>query len=155
MPDGATKRCGSCREVKTLGAFHRNRGRGDGHTHHCKECRTRHPRPHGNRVLRRLLATLASTQSGRCAVCGEEPEDGSLCLDHDHTTGDLRAALCHRCNLVLGHVRDAPELLQSIARYLGKWGSHERPKLVLGDIAPRRAPRDDTGSAIPEKPTLF
>ena len=116
------------------------------------ECRGCHPRPQGNKTLRKYLATLALAQDGRCAVCGWEPEDGSLCLDHDHATGALRAALCHRCNLVLGHVRDDPELLQSMARYLSEWGS-DRPKVVLGERAPRRGPRDIESET--QGPTLF
>lgn len=54
-----------------------------------------------------------------CAVCGKEHSDHeSLVIDHDHSTGAVRNALCNRCNVVLGLCEDKPELLKDLAHYL-------------------------------------
>jgi len=60
--------------------------------------------------------------TGKCQnpACGipEEECTVKLHMDHDHVTGQFRAWLCHRCNTVLGYVRDDPEMLKSLADYL-------------------------------------
>jgi hypothetical protein len=53
-----------------------------------------------------------------CAICGTS--DGQMDLDHDHDTGRIRAALCHKCNKALGLFRDDPELLREAVNYLEK-----------------------------------
>ena len=44
-------------------------------------------------------------QEGRCALCGEMPSK-ALCVDHDHSTDEVRALLCNSCNVRLGAVED-------------------------------------------------
>jgi hypothetical protein len=41
-----------------------------------------------------------------------------LVPDHCHKTLRFRGLLCSRCNLTLGHSRDRPEVLRSLADYL-------------------------------------
>lgn len=50
-----------------------------------------------------------------CYVCGSGDD---LCIDHSHTTGEVRKVLCRYCNLTLGHAKDNPELLRKLADYL-------------------------------------
>lgn len=52
---------------------------------------------------------------GLCASCLEEP---ATHLDHDHTTGVVRAPLCGACNLMLGHAKDNADRLRSAIEYL-------------------------------------
>lgn len=61
---------------------------------------------------------LLSSQDGRCAVCGSVPANRDLDVDHCHATKIVRGLLCNRCNKVLGQVKDDPDLLESLARYL-------------------------------------
>lgn len=54
-------------------------------------------------------------QDGRCAICGKRR---SLNVDHNHTTGELRAMVCHLCNLIVGHLENHPLLVQRAEAYL-------------------------------------
>jgi hypothetical protein len=59
---------------------------------------------------------LLRAQEGACALCLQTVE--SLCVDHDHETGEVRGLLCKSCNLVLGHLDKDPDLLGRIVAYL-------------------------------------
>lgn len=50
-----------------------------------------------------------------CMIC-ESVE--RLCIDHDHTTGEVRGILCSKCNTGLGFFRDNPQLLHKASSYL-------------------------------------
>ena len=53
----------------------------------------------------------------RCEVCNFR---GRICFDHCHKTGKFRGWICILCNLVLGAVRDDPEILKKLIVYLEK-----------------------------------
>jgi len=60
-------------------------------------------------------------QGGRCAICGSLESHGKtqhFVVDHDHTTGEIRALLCNRCNPAIGMMGDDPDRLEAAARYL-------------------------------------
>lgn len=59
-------------------------------------------------------AALRSFQGGACPACGAT----ELVVDHDHSSGEVRGMLCHRCNTALGYARDDPEILRALARYV-------------------------------------
>lgn len=62
---------------------------------------------------------LIEYQSNRCAICNSSPLRGeSLCIDHSHTTGDVRGLLCHKCNRGLGFFRDNPDIMWKGIDYL-------------------------------------
>src|SRR5687768_1540720 len=42
---------------------------------------------------------MVAEQGGRCAICDKTPNDTALCVDHCHTTGDVRGLLCTKCNI--------------------------------------------------------
>jgi Recombination endonuclease VII len=56
-------------------------------------------------------------QGGLCAICKTKP-DTTLCVDHSHATGQVRALLCNSCNSMLGFSNDDPRRLESGAVYL-------------------------------------
>jgi hypothetical protein len=69
--------------------------------------------------------TKLASQDYCCAICGKDAFDNirrgkiePLCIDHCHTTGNLRDLLCFQCNSALGHFKDNIETLQKAVQYL-------------------------------------
>lgn len=69
---------------------------------------------------------MMEDQKGLCAICNN-PEKAfdkvkggirNLAVDHCHETGKVRALLCTKCNVSIGHFRNDPLLLQSAIDYL-------------------------------------
>lgn len=66
---------------------------------------------------------MVEMQMGLCALCQRPPGKKGLGVDHDHTTGKVRALLCARCNMALGAFRDDVDLCRRAADYLSMWRS--------------------------------
>lgn len=77
---------------------------------------------------------LLAQQQGLCAICRSAPADH---VDHDHSTGNVRALLCFNCNGGLGQFRDDPAVLRAAADYVEE---HRRRQAGSG---PGRSPRGD------------
>ena len=62
-------------------------------------------------------------QKGCCACCGRSSEDfkRGLHVDHDHTTDQVRALLCTKCNPGIGYFEDSIENLHKAIKYLEKF----------------------------------
>jgi len=56
-------------------------------------------------------------QEGRCKICGKT-SDKTLHIDHNHSTGKVRALLCNNCNILIGHAKEDPLILQQAMNYL-------------------------------------
>jgi hypothetical protein len=63
------------------------------------------------------FSRMVAAQGGKCAICREAPK-GSLHIDHDHATGEVRSLLCGSCNRGLGMFRDRPMVLREAALYV-------------------------------------
>lgn len=61
---------------------------------------------------------LFDEQGGRCAICGRDLNECKACVDHDHSTQEIRGLLCSRCNNFLGWIEAYPELLQKAEDYV-------------------------------------
>jgi hypothetical protein len=61
---------------------------------------------------------LYDEQLGRCAICVVTLAEVKVCVDHDHTTGEVRGLLCNRCNQGLGYFADSPAILCAATKYL-------------------------------------
>jgi hypothetical protein len=62
-------------------------------------------------------------QEGCCAICGVsdcKTKTGKqrLSVDHDHSTGEIRALLCAHCNVGLGAFQDDPTIIKKAMEYL-------------------------------------
>lgn len=62
---------------------------------------------------------MLETQKYACAIC-KTTDSGTRDwhIDHCHTTLIVRGILCHRCNILLGHAKDNPEILKQAIQYL-------------------------------------
>ena len=62
---------------------------------------------------------LLAAQGGGCAICHRPPNDViSLHVDHEHSSGRVRALLCVRCNNGLGLFDEDPALFAAAVTYL-------------------------------------
>lgn len=67
---------------------------------------------------------MAEKQNYLCAICGrpniflQEHHAGTLVVDHDHRTGNVRGLLCHNCNRGLGLFSDDSTVLKTAINYL-------------------------------------
>lgn len=65
-------------------------------------------------------------QEGKCLICKQKLVRGHTCVDHDHSTGEVRGLLCRHCNAGLGQFHDSPTLLLDAAQYLLRHQSLEQ-----------------------------
>lgn len=71
-------------------------------------------------------AKLVERQQYNCPLCNQRITAEGSHLDHDHSTGHCRSALCPRCNRVLGVIEtwqkiirmSLPEWLTRIVKYI-------------------------------------
>ncbi len=131
-----TRTCTRCKKTKPVGEFYVYKARKIQRV--CKECDKAHRRKAARKY--RVRETTAQRkwqikntygltleqydqmfeeQSGVCKTCGKVNRDGRrLYIDHNHETGKVRGLLCHRCNSLLGFVKDDTAILQNIIAYL-------------------------------------
>jgi hypothetical protein len=63
-------------------------------------------------------ASRLAAQGGACAICHNPPPTGKhLHVDHDHTSGKVRALLCRPCNLALGLLETSGVPLLGVVSY--------------------------------------
>ncbi len=62
-------------------------------------------------------------QDYRCAICKTHQSElkTSLCVDHNHKTGENRGLLCDLCNRGIGMLQDNPEILDVAAAYIRRY----------------------------------
>lgn len=88
----------------------------------------KHPKRHRKIRLMRAYGIsieqfehMRKKQGYMCAICAKEENKcryKTLCVDHCHTTGKVRALLCDKCNVGLGHFGESIERLSVAASYL-------------------------------------
>lgn len=89
-------------------------------TRHCAQCARDKARAHTYGLSPQAYAQLRAKHPV-CAICGEDGTDhgmGSLEIDHDHNTNEIRGLLCRRCNIFLGHYESRKHLLPAVEKYL-------------------------------------
>jgi hypothetical protein len=139
------KTCCYCHEDKLETEFYHLRSRPDGLASFCKSCgvkkasewnethrdkaresqkryRLKNSSPDAHRLRTYKLEpgmydVLFDDQMGLCAIC-LRPSYMPLVVDHDHTTGHVRALLCSNCNSGLGMFGDDNARIKRAAQYL-------------------------------------
>lgn len=68
---------------------------------------------------------IIELQYHKCRIC--QVQNDKLVLDHSHITGKVRAALCQKCNVRLGHLESILEdnLLDNYLEYIDKYKQQE------------------------------
>lgn len=135
-----TKTCRRCGINHPNREFFRKAYNRDGLMHDCKKCwdahvrslpsfnpEQRRPRFHRSKLKRKfgldygIYLQMLKDQDHLCAICGG-PETskayGTLSVDHDHVTGQIRGLLCSRCNQGIGLLQEDIGILKSAIRYL-------------------------------------
>lgn len=94
----------------------------------CKECRksfmSDNFRRYNYGLTQEEYQAKLEEQNHCCAICGEKGKDntkngtGTLHVDHNHITGNIRGLLCRECNLAIGHLKDSVSILMRAIRYL-------------------------------------
>lgn len=127
------KVCSICHKEKPLKEFPYNTGKVR-YFSYCHQCRrdkykgneNTHKRVRNRSLVKQFGITLDEynllflKQGGKCAICGIHQSElkQALNLDHDHTTGKVRALLCPKCNGGLGIFNDDIDLLEKAIKYL-------------------------------------
>jgi len=116
--------CTKCKIIKPLDVkyFRINKNKKSGLDSWCRDCANEYrsnrrkvvPPKEWNIKEEQTIRFIEAKQDEECVICGLKAE----VVDHDHKTGRIRGALCHRCNMGLGHFKDDPELLEFAAMYL-------------------------------------
>jgi hypothetical protein len=95
------------------------------------------------------VAEVLAEQGGRCAIClTDEPTKGhGWCIEHDHTSGNIRGIVCSKCNSLIGFAERSADPLGTLRRALAYL---ENPRTIERDLGPkprrRRAPCADCGA---------
>lgn len=133
--------CTCCNIKKPVSEFYKQNSKKSGYKSHCKTCvknqrKEYYKTPKGYKYSiekswkdKGLIFTteeyesLLIVQNFGCAICGAKSnKNGSrLCVDHCHTTGNIRGLLCHDCNTSLGKFNDDIVLLKQAISYLEKY----------------------------------
>jgi hypothetical protein len=69
-----------------------------------------------DRQSKKLEAMAGRPRPDFCEICGEFHL--RIVFDHCHVSGEFRGWLCDRCNKILGLVKDSPDILLALAKYL-------------------------------------
>jgi len=131
------KRCNDCGLTKDAEEFWSDKTQPDGLSARCASCRRAYHRHWYERIgrSRRLpvarldrykltaddIARMLRGQGDCCAICRRGFTDPrSYVIDHDHATGVVRGLLCPSCNVGIGALQDAPNILKAAIMYLKK-----------------------------------
>lgn len=114
------KKCTRCKEYKSLESFSKNKSKKDGLNGLCRKCNTiycrekLYKRVYG--ITKEIYNSMYKQQGGRCFICGDRYD--ILCVDHNHSTKEVRSLLCTYCNYNLGRYKENTKIFQNFIDYL-------------------------------------
>jgi len=150
-PYKMTRKCYQCQKVKELEQFFRDKNKKYGRANICKSCSiketTQYIKNHPDKaekykkmsynsynyvkeikknygISEEEYSSLLKSQDNRCAICGNYEtlsRRKRLCVDHNHSTKQIRGLLCYRCNMGIGYMKDDVQILQNAIGYLKKF----------------------------------
>lgn len=122
--DGKRSQCKLCTNKRNLEKYHS-----------CQDTRKSHHMASRRHSLMKNYGitpeeydAMLVEQGGSCAICKSDKPWGFVakpkrakeffCVDHDHTTGEVRGLLCQPCNTGLGNFRDNSDHMRMAIKYL-------------------------------------
>ena len=112
-----TTQCKECNKAACKAWFARNKG-----MHSVYSRRAKLKSKYGMTI--EAYTAMMQAQDFCCAMCDEKFELGGLkdpVIDHDHKTDAVRAIVCRRCNLIIGHANDDVAYLEKALAYLKRF----------------------------------
>ena len=88
------------------------------------------------------VMALLNEQNWRCASCGDEIDEDTADVDHDHVTSRVRGLLCRTCNTLIGWIEHS-KLPHALA-YLNRVSNEETTNDIAGDFYRRYAATDSS-----------
>ena len=79
-----------------------------------------HAKRNGHISCNATSRELEAAFTGKCHVC-QVPEiecNHRLRMDHCHETGEFRGWLCHECNVAASLLKDSPEIMRKLVKYI-------------------------------------
>lgn len=100
----------------------------DKHNEYMKEWRKKKPYNSKNADLKKCYGITIDDynkklehQDYKCAICNMPQGKRALAVDHNHSTGQVRDLLCHKCNTSIGLMDENIDKIKSLISYLEKW----------------------------------
>jgi hypothetical protein len=134
-----TKICSKCKVEKQLTDFTKRYDRAIGVRPHCKECqrkidakkrttdkgkskyRNSSWKKQGINITYEEYKVKYEAVKGCCEIC--KTHLPSLCVDHNHSTGEIRGLLCTACNLGIEKFKETTSIITNAIYYLDKYGA--------------------------------
>jgi hypothetical protein len=137
-----SKICTTCKKLKSLEHFGKQKRSSDGISKSCKSCKNAYQQQYMNLnpLSKRKLyvktrynlewddyVTMFDNQGGCCYICyaslnlvttGTNSKLNTAHVDHCHVTNKVRGLLCNECNKGLGAFKDSVVYLQKAIQYL-------------------------------------
>lgn len=83
------------------------------------------PKGHHGSFTRKQREEMAGRpRPSECEVCGSTDR---ISWDHDHGDRRFRGWICSPCNTALGFVRDCPDRLRKLAKYIEDYRAKRTP----------------------------
>ena len=144
--------CKKCGEEKPITNFSPSKGCKGGRRPTCRACEYP-PGYHREKLYKKRYGisiaeydTKLNAQNGRCAVCGSKDPGRNkdhFCVDHNHTTGQVRGLLCSDCNAALGLLQDSTVVMASALNYLHEYS--QQSNAGSSDLPQQRCSSDVEG----------
>ncbi len=130
----STRVCARCKIEQPFSEFNKDSKKKHGIRYNCKECerarmikydaseagvqrmRVGRWKLQGINITFDEYADRYARLGGKCEICGDFKE--SLCVDHNHKTGEIRGLLCKPCNIGLSALKENDSVLESAISYL-------------------------------------
>ena len=130
------KSCTKCKQIKEITYFFSDKQKKDGLSSKCKVCATLQSLDYQrrNKHVKRFIILKNKygitkvdfekkhkKQHGVCAICGDNNNGLTLCVDHCHKTNRVRGLLCSKCNWGIGSFNDDVKKLKNAIKYIKIW----------------------------------